>query len=146
MVMEYGKVFMEIHILESGDIQKLKDMVYILGKMETDMKGSGKYVLSMVKGQIYLTMEMCTQESTRMVSQMEKDNIHGETVKYMLENSEMVSSTEKENGDLERDLNVINMKETILMIKSMGLVFSSGQVGTATRENIRMMRGMDLEK
>ena len=35
---------MEILILESGDIQKQKDMVFILGKMETDMKENGNSV------------------------------------------------------------------------------------------------------
>ena len=44
MVMESGKDFMGIHILENGDILKLKDMEFILGKMETGMRANGKYV------------------------------------------------------------------------------------------------------
>lgn len=146
MVMESGKVFMGIHILVSGDIQKLKDMECIHGKMETDMKENGKYVLNTAKEQIYLTMEIFILGNTKMVSQMGKGNTLGETVKYMLVSLEMVSSMEKANGDLEKVHNVISMKEIILMIRSMVLVFSSGQVGTATKENIKMMREMDLEK
>ena len=79
-----------------------------------------------------------------MGSQTEKDNTHGETVRFMLESLEMVLNMVKENGDLEKDLNVINMRETTLVIKSMALVFSNGQVETAIRANTKMMKGTDL--
>jgi len=52
----------------------------------------------------------------------------------------------KENGDLEKDLNVINMKGTTLVTKSMALVFSNGLAETAIRANTKMMRGTDLER
>jgi hypothetical protein len=41
MAMEYGKVFMEIVILDNGKIAKQKDMESIHGLMETDMKENG---------------------------------------------------------------------------------------------------------
>ena len=91
-------------------------------------------------------MEMSTQGNIRMESQTEKDNTLGETVKFMLESLEMVSNMVKENGDLVKDLNVINMRETTLVIKSMALVFSNGQVETAIRANTKMMKGTDLER
>ena len=40
----YGKGYMVILILVNGDIQKQRDMVFILGKMEIDMKENGEYV------------------------------------------------------------------------------------------------------
>ena len=91
-------------------------------------------------------MGMSTQGNIRMESQTEKDNTHGETVKFMLESLGMVSNMVKENGDLEKDLNVINMRETTLVTKSMALVFSNGQVETAIRANTKMMKGTDLER
>lgn len=42
--MEFGKVFLGIHILENGDILKQRDMGFITGKQGTDMKGSGSSV------------------------------------------------------------------------------------------------------
>ena len=87
---------------------------------------------------------MSTQGNIRMESQTEKDNTLGETVKFMLESLEMVSNMVKENGDLVKDLNVINMRGTTLVTKSMALVFSNGQVETAIRANTKMMKGTDL--
>lgn len=40
----YGRVFLEIPILENGKIVKLMVMVCISGKMEIAMKESGKIV------------------------------------------------------------------------------------------------------
>jgi hypothetical protein len=44
MVMGYGRELMEIPILESGKIQKQKDMEFIYGKMVIDMKENGEDV------------------------------------------------------------------------------------------------------
>ena len=42
MDMVYGKVSMVIHILENGEIQKLRDMVYIFGRMGIGTKENGE--------------------------------------------------------------------------------------------------------
>ena len=43
-VMEYGKVYKMIHILENGKTQKLMDMEFIHGQMVTSMKVNGTCV------------------------------------------------------------------------------------------------------
>jgi|LauGreDrversion4_2_1035121.scaffolds.fasta_scaffold211808_2 hypothetical protein len=45
-------------MLANGRMVKYRAMEYIHGKTETDMKESGKTVLSMVKALIFLLMEM----------------------------------------------------------------------------------------
>lgn len=47
---------MVIPILVSGLSQKLMVMGFKLGKVENDTKVSGKWVLSMVKAQIFILM------------------------------------------------------------------------------------------
>lgn len=42
MGMEYGKVSVGIHTLESGGTQRQRGMECTYGRMETDMKESGK--------------------------------------------------------------------------------------------------------
>lgn len=42
--MESGKEYKENLILENGKMEKLKDMEFISGQMEIDMKGSGLIV------------------------------------------------------------------------------------------------------
>jgi hypothetical protein len=43
MVMVYGEDCIMIHTLVNGDTLKLKDMEFIHGRMEIDMKENGKY-------------------------------------------------------------------------------------------------------
>lgn len=52
----------------------------------------------------------------------------------------------KVNGKVEEEHNVISMKVIIKMIKSMGLVFSLGQVAMFIKENIKKTREMVMEK
>ena len=44
MVMGYGRVYLEIHTLESGGILKLKGTEFIIGRLEIGMKGNGNSV------------------------------------------------------------------------------------------------------
>jgi len=44
MDMGFGRDYLETLILESGDIQKQKGMGFTIGRLETDMKGSGNSV------------------------------------------------------------------------------------------------------
>ena len=74
------------------------------------------------------------------------DNTNGKMEIFIVETLRKDLNMAKENGDLEKDLNVINMRETTLVIKSMALVFSNGQVETAIRANTKMMKGTDLER
>lgn len=50
----------------------------------------------------------------------------------------------KVDGKVAKGLSQINMKETIALIKNMGLVFSLGQVEISTRESIKKMREMGM--
>jgi hypothetical protein len=52
----------------------------------------------------------------------------------------------KADGNQERDLNAICMKVTIAKTKNMAMVYSLGQVEIFTKENIKKMKGMDMEK
>ena len=74
---------MEILILESGEIPKLKVMEYIPGKMVTDMKGNGNAVWNMAKGLTYFVMGMYILENIKMGNLKVKVNILGEMVRYM---------------------------------------------------------------
>ena len=58
MDMEFGEVFMEIHLLVNGKIVKHKDMGYIIGLMVTVTKVSGKNVFEMVMELIFSQMVM----------------------------------------------------------------------------------------
>jgi hypothetical protein len=139
-VMEFGKVFMVILILENGEFLKLKDMVFIHGKMGIDMKANGNIAWNMAKVQTFLTMEMFILENIRMESLMVKVSILGEMVKFMWVNLKMVLNMGKENGDLQKDNSVINMKETMWVIRSMDLEYFNGQVETVIKANTKMMR------
>jgi hypothetical protein len=77
-----------------------------------------------------------------MESLMERDNILGKMVQYMLENLRMVLSMVKANGEVEKGLNAIHMKEIMLKIRRMVMEYSNGQVGTYIRENIEKMKEM----
>jgi hypothetical protein len=62
-------------------------MAYTSGKMETDTKESGSFVLSMVKEQICLRMVILTSVNTSTESRVVKDNTSGKIRRSMLENS-----------------------------------------------------------
>jgi hypothetical protein len=80
--MVYGKVFLEILILENGRIAKPTVMECINGKMVTGMKESGKIVSNMDKEQIYLLMAIAIQVNTRTVSLKEMGNTNGRMEVY----------------------------------------------------------------
>lgn len=52
----------------------------------------------------------------------------------------------KEDGKVAKVLNVIIMKEIIVMIKSMAMVFSNGPVEILIKGNTKMMKEMVMEK
>lgn len=74
-----------IHTLVNGLNLKHMDMAFILGKMETDMKVNGIWLLNMGLALIYLYQAIRIQVNILTVNHMEKVSIHGLTVQYMLE-------------------------------------------------------------
>jgi len=44
MVLECGEVSKEIHIKDNGEMEKLKDMVFIHGRMEINIKDNSNNV------------------------------------------------------------------------------------------------------
>ena len=89
---------------------------------------------------------MFTQESTKRGSQMGRVSTVGEMAKFMLVNSSKEWNMEKGNGEVGKGLSVINMKETIWMIRNMDLESSNGPVVIVTKVNTKMMREMDMER
>lgn len=79
----FGKVSSVILILESGEIQKLRDMECINGKMGTGMKVNGWDVLNMDKEQTYLRILIHTLDSTSLENLMDLDNTNGKMVQYI---------------------------------------------------------------
>jgi len=103
--MEFGSGWIKIviksiriHILESGEMVKLKDTEYILGVMGIDMKVNGKNAWKMVEVLIFLQMEINTQDNIKMVSQKAMEYILGQMVITMMGNSLMVSKKARVNG------------------------------------------------
>lgn len=97
----------------------------------------------MVTEQTFSEMETATKENLKKVKLTAKVNTLGLMVQYMWVNSGMVLSMEKGGGNQqERLIILINMKESILLIKNMDSVFSSGQVVTYIKVNILRMRDM----
>ena len=96
--MAYGEVLRTTLILVNGSSQKLTDMVFILGKMEIDMRAHGKTVLNMDKELINLVQEIAIRESIKMENHMGKVSTFGEMVKYILVNFEKDLNTAKGNG------------------------------------------------
>jgi hypothetical protein len=127
----------------NGNILKLKGMGFISGKTVIDMKESGNSVLNMVMGQTLSGMEIAIKENLKKEKQTAKVNTLGQMVQYMWVNSGMALSMEKADGNQqERLTTLINMKESILLIRSMDSVYSSGLVVTFIKGNILRMRGM----
>lgn len=52
----------------------------------------------------------------------------------------------KANGGVEKDLSVTSTKGTTRMTRSTDLAYSSGRVGTATKESTETTREMAMEK
>ena len=71
--------------LASGDRPKLMVMASTNGKMETDMRESGRIASSMDKEQISSLTAMSILDSTNSVSQTDSANINGRTEATMLE-------------------------------------------------------------
>ena len=99
----------------------------------------------MVTEQIFLGMEIATKDNLKKAKQTAKVNTHGQMVQYMLVNSGMASNMVKGGGNqLEKSIILINMKESMLLIRSMDSVYSSGRVGTYIKVNILRMRDTAL--
>lgn len=88
--MEFGKEYSEIATSVSGRILKLMAMVFISGRMETDMRESGKTVLSMGKELTYLQIKTAIQELINLVNPTDMVNINGKMVPFMWVISKMV--------------------------------------------------------
>jgi hypothetical protein len=100
----------------------------------------------MDKELIYSQMEMSTQGNIRMESLMEKDNTHGEMALFMWESLKMDLNMERGNGEVVKVLNAIHMRAIMLLIRSMAMEYSTGQVEIYTRENIKKMKEMGMVK
>lgn len=77
MVMEFGRVITVTHIQGSGLKIKLMAMVYMNGKMVTDMKVNGSCVLDMDKALIHLQMVTFILVSTAMAKPTAMVNTDG---------------------------------------------------------------------
>lgn len=76
---------------------------------------------------------------------MEKENILGKLVKFMLESSSKVKNKAKVNGKvIETMSNLINMKVNIIMIKNMERVFTLGQVEILIRVILLKMKDKEM--
>lgn len=137
---------MVIPIQENGEIPKQMAMACINGKMVIGMRENGNKCLKMDKEATYLATEICIQVNIKRENQMEEGNTRGKMALFMQENSREASKVVKENGRAGKVLNAISLKEIIKMIKSMGMESFNGQVETHTKENIKMMKGMVLER
>ena len=82
----FGEEFQETPISVNGDILRRKATEFTHGKTVIDMRVNGSSVLNTVKGQTSSKIRIPILESTRMVSQMVKDNTHGTMALSMLVN------------------------------------------------------------
>ena len=103
-------------MLANGRMVKYRAMEYIHGKTETDMKESGKTVLSMVKALIFLLMEMFILVLILQENPMDLDLTLGVTGQLMLESSERGLRMAKENGKKIKVLTVIHIREHLRLI------------------------------
>jgi len=70
--------------LANGDRPKLTAMVYINGKMETDMRENGETVSSTDREQIFSLTGTCTLASTSSASLMDSASTNGRTAAITL--------------------------------------------------------------
>ena len=136
-----------IHILGSGRHRRLMDMEYITGLMVTDMKASGKCVLSMVKVQTALQMAMFILVNMLMVSLMAKVNMSGQQVKFIPETFSKAKNTVKVNGEVQGMYKIATfLKEITKTIVNMEKVFLLGPVETFTKEIMLKMKDKETVK
>jgi hypothetical protein len=96
----------------------------------------------MDKALIFSPTQMFIQENIRKASQMVKANTLGKMHLFILESSSRDLNTVKASGRAEKGLNATSTKGTMLMTKSLALVFSIGLVETATRVSTERMKEM----
>jgi hypothetical protein len=101
----------------------------------------------MVKALIYLLMGIHILDNINMASLTGSVNINGKMVVYMLVNLEMGKNMEKANGrNKQIRLTVTHMKVSIFKIRKTVMVYFNGKVVIYTKEIIKMMKEMDMEK
>lgn len=136
---ECGKVLKVIHILVNGNLIKLTVMEYIHGLMVIDMKESLNSVLNMGKAWKGLIMAIFIKVCIQQVNQMDLDNITGQMAAILKVHSKMVYVMVRVYGKNHLVNILINIKDNILMIKNMDMVYLHGQVVIYIKDNIRMM-------
>jgi len=100
----------------------------------------------MVKELIFSQIAISIQANIRMVNLRVKANTLGRMAHSTSENSETVLNMAREGGKVAKVLNVTNMKETIVTIKSMAMGFSNGQAVIHIKANTKKMKEMATEK
>lgn len=144
--MAFGEVLKTTPILVNGLSQKLTDMVFILGKMEIDMRAHGKTVLNMDKELINIIQEIAIRESIKLENHMGKVSTFGEMVKYILVNFEKDLNTAKGNGVLTGPRLLQDMKVSTKMISNMDKVVLFGSQAIFIKGSISLMKEMGMVK
>ena len=118
MAVECGKEMMEIHILDNGKQEKLRDLESLFPKKEIDMKVNSKIQWSMVSAQKDMFLEIHTLDYFQKIDQMGKEN-------FIIK---MVTTT----------------KEIFQMDWDMEMVFWGRIMATLIWESLEMTRDVDL--
>ena len=132
--------------MESGETVKLKDMVFIYGRMVTNMKGNGSIASNMEMELTCLGMEMYILVPINMENLMVRDSINGQMEVCILESLRMDSNMGKENG--EKILVQVPMPttENTSKIRSMAKELLDGKVEMYILVHTEMMKGMVTER
>lgn len=126
-------------IAESGRMGTVKDMAFTLGLMVIVTKVSGKTHLRMAKEQTYYQTGINTKETIVMACRTVKDNIDGKMVLCSVEILKMDLDMAKVNGKNLISLKAINMKVSLKMTRSMGMVHLCGSQAICIVECIKMI-------
>jgi prophage DNA circulation protein len=135
MGLEFGEGPREMHILVSGDKEKLMAMVYTHGSMETDMKDSLRTVSSMVRVLKNSQMGILTKVTTKMVSHLAMVNITGPLEAFSKAILKMGYEMETDFGN-EALVILTNMRESMLTIEKKVKECLLGQMEAFTKEHM----------
>ena len=138
MAQAFGGVQMETLTSVNGNQGRQMATVCTLGLMEIDMKANFKTALNMVRESNILRMAIHTKECTKMVNLRVMGNTIGQWEVFSKETSRTVFEMGREYGSVHLET-VINMKESIRMIKSKALEFLYGKMVIFTKEPLSMI-------
>lgn len=145
MAQEYGKELKEIHMLESGNLEKQMVMEYTLGLMEIAIKVSLSSVSSMEKESKSFSMEIYITDSMHLENLLDLESIIGPMAPISKDYLKMDSGMAKEYGKREVEI-VISIKETINKIKKKDMEYSHGPAEMSIRETMKRTQEMHMDK